>query len=159
MNKYSKKATTTSFIFCLLSIICFAFLLMGCKVNLNTKTEISYNDDYQISATVLEINESIDTAWTQKVSFYILFQNNMPSNMTGINLNIYDFDISIDGYTTFDIYMTNDNGYNITNTTLNPGEFLHITLYAVINKTTLTEKITDNKIDLQYNQTTIFSNY
>lgn len=141
-----------------LILIC-ATILVGCKVNLNTKTEITINNNYKISATVLEINENTNSAWTERVAFYILFQNNMPANMVGVNFNLYDFDVFIDGYTIFDIYMTRDNQGSLTYTTLNPGEFMHITLYATINKNNVTEKITDSKIKLQIWDKTIYSNY
>lgn len=142
-----------------LILIC-ATILVGCKVNLNTKTEISINDNYKISATVLEINEEIDTAWTQKVSFIILFENNNPVNMIGANLNIYNFDLYIENYTIFDLIMMRDSqGGTISNFTIEPNEKIYITLKATINKSNITEKITDTKISLKYNNTTIFSNY
>ncbi|HIS89255.1 TPA: hypothetical protein IAA87_07525 [Candidatus Avigastranaerophilus faecigallinarum] len=142
-----------------LILIC-TTILVGCNVNLNTKTEISINDNYKISATVLEINEEIDTAWTQKVSFIILFENNNPVNMIGANLNIYNFDLYIENYTIFDLIMMRDfQGGTISNFTIEPNEKIYITLKATINKSNITEKITDTKISLKYNNTTIFSNY
>lgn len=142
-----------------LILIC-TTILVGCNVNLNTKTEISINDNYKILATVLEINEEIDTAWTQKVSFIILFENNNPVNMIGANLNIYNFDLYIENYTIFDLIMMRDfQGGTISNFTIEPNEKIYITLKATINKSNITEKITDTKISLKYNNTTIFSNY
>lgn len=142
-----------------LILIC-TTILVGCNVNLNTKTEISINDNYKISATVLEINEEIDTAWTQKVSFIILFENNNPVNMIGANLNIYNFDLYIENYTIFNLIMMRDfQGGTILNFTIEPNEKIYITLKATINKSNITEKITDTKISLKYNNTTIFSNY
>ena len=152
---------TNKFIsFIAISIVLSSILLIGCKVDLNTTTEVDINDNYKILAQVTEINEEADTIWTQKVSLVVLFENDNPTNMVGANLNIYNFDLYIENYTIFNLVMMRDfQGGTITHFTIEPNEKIYITLKATINKTYITEKITDNKISLKYNNKTIFSNY
>lgn len=146
--------------FIVIVIVLSLVLLIGCKVDLNTTTEVDINDNYKILAQVTEINEEADTIWTQKVSFVVLFENDNPTNMVGANLNIYNFDLYIENYTVFNLVMMRDfQGGTITNLTIEPNEKIYITLKATINKSNVTEKLTDNKISLKYNNTTIFSNY
>ena len=154
------KITNKFISFIVIVIVLSSVLLIGCKVDLNTTTDVYINDNYKILVQVTEINEEIDTIWTQKVPFIVLFENDNPTDMIGANINIYNFDLYIENYTIFNLVMMRDfQGGTITNFTIEPNEIIYITLKATINKTYITEKITDNKISLKYNNTTIFSNY